>query len=414
MALQQLFKDVRRASRTLALIKDEQVNTILLDLADLAESEIPFLLDENKKDLVRMEESNPKYDRLMLTEDRIKAIAGDIRNVVGLPSPIGKVISEKTIENGLKISKVSVSLGVIGIIYESRPNVTFDVFSLCLKSGNATLLKGSRDAEFSNIAVLKLIHQVLEKNDLDVNVCQLLPVDREATSEMLSATEYVDIIIPRGSQSLINFVRDNSKVPVIETGAGIVHTYYDEFADKGKGIAITVNAKTRRVSVCNALDCLVIHESRLADLEEMGYLLAKEDVEIYADDKAFKALSSYPSKLLHAAGNNSFGTEFLDCKMAIKTVSSIEDAIEHITEYSSKHSETIVSENNKNLDYFLKAVDAAAVYANASTAFTDGAQFGLGAEIGISTQKLHARGPMALEELCSYKWLIIGNGQTRA
>lgn len=414
MALQQLFKDVQRASRALALVTDEQVNAVLLDLADLAEVETPFLLEENKKDLVRMEESNPKYDRLMLTEDRIKSIAGDIRNVAGLPTPIGKVISEKTIENGLKISKVSVSLGVIGIIYESRPNVTFDVFSLCLKSGNATLLKGSRDAEFSNLAVLKLIHQVLKKNELNVDVCQLLPVDREATTEMLNATEYVDIIIPRGSQGLINFVRDNSKVPVIETGAGIVHTYYDEFADKEKGIAIAVNAKTRRVSVCNALDCLVIHESRLADLEEMGVLLAKENVEIYADEKAFEALSSYPSQLLHVADNNSFGTEFLDCKMSIKTVSSVEEAVEHITEYSSKHSETIVSENNQNLDYFLKAVDAAAVYANASTAFTDGAQFGLGAEIGISTQKLHARGPMALEELCSYKWLIRGNGQTRA
>ncbi len=414
MALQQLFKDVQRASRALALVTDEQVNAVLLDLADLAEVETPFLLEENKKDLVRMEESNPKYDRLMLTEDRIKSIAGDIRNVAGLPTPIGKVISEKTIENGLKISKVSVSLGVIGIIYESRPNVTFDVFSLCLKSGNATLLKGSRDAEFSNLAVLKLIHQVLKKNELNVDVCQLLPVDREATTEMLNATEYVDIIIPRGSQGLINFVRDNSKVPVIETGAGIVHTYYDEFADKEKGIAIAVNAKTRRVSVCNALDCLVIHESRLADLGEMGVLLAKENVEIYADEKAFKALSSYPPQLLHVADNNSFGTEFLDCKMSIKTVSSVEEAVEHITQYSSKHSETIVSENNQNLDYFLKAVDAAAVYANASTAFTDGAQFGLGAEIGISTQKLHARGPMALEELCSYKWLIRGNGQTRA
>lgn len=415
MALEQLFKDVQKASRTLALVTDEQVNAILLDLADLAEAEIPFLLEENEKDLVRMEESNPKYDRLMLTEDRIKGIAGDIRNVASLPSPIGKVISEKTIENELNISKVSVSLGVIGIIYESRPNVTFDVFSLCLKSGNATLLKGSRDAEFSNIAILRLIHQVLDNHGLNINVCQLLPVNREATAEMLNAVGYVDIIIPRGSQNLINFVRDNSKVPVIETGAGIVHTYYDEFADKSKGMAIAVNAKTRRVSVCNALDCLVIHESRLADLAEMGALLANENVEIYADEKAFEALkSTYPAELLKKADNNSFGTEFLDYKMSIKTVSSIDEAVEHITEYSSKHSETIVSENEQNLNYFLKAVDAAAVYANASTAFTDGAQFGLGAEIGISTQKLHARGPMALEELCSYKWVVRGNGQTRA
>ena len=415
MALENLFKSVQKASRSLAVMNDDKVNQILLDLADLAEQEIPFLLTENEKDLVRMEKSNPKYDRLMLTDQRIKDIASDIRNVASLDSPVGKTLSEKKIENGLNISKITVPLGVIGIIYESRPNVTFDVFSLCLKSGNATLLKGSRDAEYSNLAVLKLIHQVVEKHEIDINIVQLLPVDREATAEMLNAVKYVDIIIPRGSQGLINFVRENSKVPVIETGAGIVHTYFDEFADKAKGIAIAVNAKTRRVSVCNALDCLVIHKSRLADLVDMGVELKKENVGIYADEDAYQALDgNYPAELLFKADETSFGTEFLDHKMSIKSVNSIDEAIDHITLYSSKHSESIVSENQDNIDLFLKTVDAAAVYANASTAFTDGAQFGLGAEIGISTQKLHARGPMALEELCSYKWIIQGTGQVRS
>ena len=414
MSLENLFKKVKKASRSLAIMNDEKSNNILLDLADLAEQEIPFLLEENQKDLVRMEESNPKYDRLMLTDQRIKDIASDIRNVASLESPVGKVLSEKTIENGLKISKITVPLGVIGIIYESRPNVTFDVFSLCLKSGNANLLKGSRDAEYSNLAILKLIHQVLTKHEVDINIVQLLPVDREATTEMLNAVNYVDIIIPRGSQGLINFVRENSKVPVIETGAGIVHTYFDEFADKSKAIAIAVNAKTRRVSVCNALDCLVIHKSRLTDLTDLAKELSIEQVIIYADSPAYKALeNNYPSELLKKADEESFGTEFLDYKMSIKTVESIDDAIDHITLYSSKHSESIVSEDQNNIDLFLKTVDAAAVYANASTAFTDGSQFGLGAEIGISTQKLHARGPMALEELCSYKWIILGTGQTR-
>ncbi len=348
MSLENLFKNVQKASRSLAIMNNKKVNQILLDLADLAEQEIPFLLKENEKDLVRMEKSNPKYDRLMLTDQRIKDIASEIRNVANLDRPIGKVLSEKTLENGLNISKITVPLGVIGIIYESRPNVTFDVFSLCLKSGNANLLKGSRDAEFSNLAVLKLIHQTLTKHHVDSNVVQLLPVDREATAEMLNAVNYVDIIIPRGSQGLINFVRENSKVPVIETGAGIVHTYYDEFADKSKAIAIAVNAKTRRVSVCNALDCLVIHQSRLADLSEMGTILQKENIAIYADERAYNSLEgNYPSNLLFKADTASFGTEFLDYKMSIKTVDTIDDAIDHITLYSSKHSESIVSEKPK-------------------------------------------------------------------
>ncbi|MFW5761747.1 MAG: glutamate-5-semialdehyde dehydrogenase, partial [Cyclobacteriaceae bacterium] len=331
-----------------------------------------------------------------------------------LSSPLNRVLMEKQLNNGLKVNKISVPIGVIGIIYEARPNVTFDVFSLCLKAGNACILKGGSDAEASNKAIMQLIHQVLQKHELDTNIVALLPATHEATAEMLHATDQVDIIIPRGSQQLINFVRENAKVPVIETGAGIVHTYLDEFADTNKAVAIVNNAKTRRVSVCNALDCLLVHESRLKGLPEVVDPLAKSKVMIFADEKSYEVLeSAYPSDLLNKATEDHYGTEFLDYKMAIKTVSDIHEALSHIAHYSSKHSEAIISENQENIELFLKAVDAAAVYANASTAFTDGAQFGMGAEIGISTQKLHARGPMGLEELTSYKWVIKGDGQVR-
>jgi glutamate-5-semialdehyde dehydrogenase len=314
----------------------------------------------------------------------------------------------------LKIKRVSVPFGVIGIIYEARPNVTFDVFSLCLKSGNACVLKGGSDAEFSNTAIVSVIHKVLESLELDRNVLTLLPIEREATAELLNARNYVDLLIPRGSQNLINYVRENATIPVIETGAGICHTYFDKFGDKEKGRAIINNAKTRRVSVCNALDCMVIHESRLGEIEYLTGLLPESSVEIFADKAAYNALEGkYPQELLKPATEESFGTEFLSHKMSIKTVSSIDEALEHISKYSSKHSEAIISENNENIELFRKMVDASSVYSNTSTAYTDGAQFGLGAEIGISTQKLHARGPMALEELTSYKWLIEGDGQIR-
>lgn len=414
MALQEVFENVKQASRQLNLLSEDKINKVLSDLATKAVEQTDAILEENKKDLARMEEDNPKYDRLKLSRERIEGIAADIRNVVKLPSPLGKVLAERELDNGLQFKKVSVPLGVIGIIYEARPNVTFDVFSLCLKSGNALVLKGGSDANDSNQAILKIIHEVLESNGVDKNIVQLLPPDREATREMLQAVDYVDIIIPRGSQGLINFVRENSKVPVIETGAGIVHTYFDEFADLGKGKEIVANAKARRVSVCNALDCLVINENRLQDLPEIGRSLAEKDVDIYADEPSYKVLEgNYPAEKLHQATDEHFGTEFLSLKMSIKTVGNLEEAIEHIDKYSSRHSEAIISENEAHVDYFLKAVDAAAVYANTSTAFTDGAQFGLGAEIGISTQKLHARGPMALEELTSYKWTIKGSGQIR-
>ena len=404
----------QRASRSLNLINDEIIYQVLLALSDEAIAQTETILEENAKDLVVMDKSNPMYDRLLLTKERIEGIAADIRNVASLPSPLGKTLMHTERPNGMKITKVTVPFGVVGIIYEARPNVTLDVFSLCLKSGNACVLKGGTDAHNSNYAIVKVIQSVLEKFELDKNIVTLLPAGREATTELMNAVGYVDVIIPRGGKGLIDFVRDNSRIPVIETGAGICHTYFDEFGDLGKGKEIIFNAKTRRVSVCNALDCLVINEKRLSDLPKLCEKLAEKNVIIYADVKAFTFLNGkYPIHLLQKASNESFGTEFLDYKMSVKTVESIEDAVNHIAAFSSKHSECIVSENQMNINFFDKMVDAACVYTNVSTAFTDGAQFGLGAEIGISTQKLHARGPMALEELCSYKWIIKGDGLTR-
>ncbi|MEN7550959.1 glutamate-5-semialdehyde dehydrogenase [Rapidithrix thailandica] len=409
-----LFEKVQQASAGLNLLEDATINALLKDLSVEAVKHSASLLEANQKDLDRMAESDPKYDRLKLTTERIEGIAGDILNVSTLPSPLGKILLEKELPNGLKLKKVSVPLGVIGIIYEARPNVTFDVFALCLKSGNACVLKGGSDAEFSNKVIVQLIQEVIRKHGVNPDILQLLPPDREATAELLNAVGYVDILIPRGSQGLISFVRDNAKVPVIETGAGIVHTYFDKSADLEKGTKIIANAKTRRVSVCNALDCLVIHQDRLDDLPQIAGLLAEKKVEIFADASAFESLKGhYPENLLHPATEEHFGTEFLDYKMSVKTVSGLEEAMAHIGKYSSKHSEAILAEDEKVIEKFLRGVDAAAVYANTSTAYTDGAQFGLGAEIGISTQKLHARGPMALEELTSYKWVVRGDGQVR-
>lgn len=408
------FEQTKKASRSLGLLSPDVINSVLKDLADAAVAQTEFLLQENKKDLSRMSSEDPKYDRLKLTAERIEGIAKEIRNVSDLPSPLGKVLLEKELSNGLQLSKVSVPLGIIGIIYEARPNVTFDVFSLCLKTGNACILKGGSDAADSNRAIISIIHEVLQKNGIDPNVATLLPVERESTEALLNATGYVDVLIPRGSQALIDFVRENAKIPVIETGAGIVHTYFDETADLAKGKAIINNAKTRRVSVCNALDCLIIHKERLKDLPEIAKPLSEAGVEIYADPESFNALKeSYADTLLKPSTKESFGTEFLSLKLAIKTVQNLDEALNHIAEYSSRHSEAIISESPQNIEKFLNGVDAAAVYANASTAFTDGAQFGLGAEIGISTQKLHARGPMGLEELTSYKWIVKGDGQVR-
>ncbi|MFC1647672.1 glutamate-5-semialdehyde dehydrogenase [Patescibacteria group bacterium] len=405
---------VQNASRKLIKLSEKQINNVLNDVADAILENSAHLLEENKKDLEKMDLNDPKYDRLLLNQERLEAIASDIRNVAGLPSPLGKILEEKTLPNGLELSKVTVPLGVIGIIYEARPNVTYDVFALCFKSGNACVLKGGSDANFSNLAGIELINKVLEKHDIPVDAAFLMSNDREEVKEMMQSDEYIDVIIPRGSQGLINFVRENSKVPVIETGAGICHTYFDKSGDLEMGTKIVENAKTRRVSVCNALDCLVVHSDRLPDLPELVKPLGSHSVEIFADGRAFEILENeYPAELLQKADEGSFGTEFLSLKMSIKTVDSLEEAIEHITKYSSKHSEAIIAENKGAVEEFLKNIDASTVYANTSTAFTDGAQFGLGAEIGISTQKLHARGPMSIGELTSYKWIVRGDGQVR-
>ena len=402
------------ASRKLNLISDETINKVLLAVADEAIAKTDIILAENQKDLTAMDKANPMYDRLLLSAERIKGIATDIKKVASLPSPLNRLLEERTLPNALKLTKISVPFGVIGIIYEARPNVSFDVFSLCFKSGNVCVLKGGTDAYHSNLAIVTLIKNVLKQFEIDENVIHLLPAGREATAELLNAVDFVDLIIPRGSKGLIDFVRNNAKVPVIETGAGVCHTYFDEFGDKEKGAEIINNAKTRRVGVCNALDCVIINEKRLADLPYLCEKLVSSDVIIEADLKSYTFLTGkYPAKLLEKATNESFGKEFLDYRMSIKTVSNIEEAIQHIATYSSKHSEAIVSENEENIAMFNKQVDAACVYTNTSTAFTDGGQFGMGAEIGISTQKLHARGPMALPELSSYKWIIKGNGQIR-
>lgn len=407
------FDKAREASRK-APLAPSLINGILEDVAAETIAQTEYILAENQKDLDRMDPADPKYDRLKLTADRIKGIANDMISVAKLDSPLGKQLSATEMPNGLSISKIRVPLGVVGVIYEARPNVTFDVFALCFKTGNISVLKGGSDADFSNRAIISVIHKVLTKHGIDVNVVTLLPADREATTALLTAIGYIDVLIPRGSQSLIDFVRDNSKVPVIETGAGIVHTYFDESGNVEKGAEIIANAKTRRVSVCNALDCLIIHSARLNDLPQLAQILKEKEVEIFADEQAFTALKDdYPAGLLHEAAPEHFGTEFLSMKMAVKTVASFTEALAYIAINSSKHSEAIISEDAENIAKFLNDVDAAAVYANVSTAFTDGAQFGLGAEIGISTQKLHARGPMGLEELTSYKWIVKGDGQTR-
>ncbi len=410
------FITAKKASRGLALISDEKRNEVLNAVADAIQANEAALLEANQDDLSRMEQSNPLYDRLLLTPKRLADIASDMRHVSQLPSPLGRVLKEKTLDNGLHLRRVSVPFGVIGMVFEARPNVAFDVFSLCFKSGNACVLKGGKDADSSNQAIIALIHQVLQQHGIDTGVVQLLPATHEATAAMLNAVGYIDVCIPRGGRKLIDFVRDNAKVPVIETGAGVVHAYFDKDGDLDKGKRIIHNAKTRRVSVCNALDCLIIHKDRIADLPELLAPLAASNVRLYADQAAQSILtgSSYPQELIEQARENHYGTEFMDYKLAIRTVASLDEAIEHITENGSGHSECIITENPAAAQQFEAQVDAACVYVNAPTSFTDGAQFGLGAEIGISTQKLGPRGPMALEEITTYKWLIEGNGQVRA
>jgi len=414
MNLEPLFKNALKASRELIVLDRGKVIDALLMVADEIVKYSEIIISENRRDLALMDRSDPRYDRLLLTPGRIEGIASDMRNVAHMPDPVGKILSANIRPNGLRISKVTVPFGVIGVIYESRPNVTLDVFSLCIKSGNTCILKGGSDAINSNRALVGLIKNCLGRLNINPDVVTLMPAGRKETIYLLNARSYVDLIIPRGSRELIDFVRVNSVIPVIETGAGVCHTYLDEYGDKEKGRDIIFNAKTRRVSVCNALDCLIIHESRLDDLPYLVSLCSGSGVEIFADKRSFSSLKGkYPSGLLHKATKESFGTEFLSYRMAVKTVASIDEALEHIGKYGSGHSEAIISENDERTGLFLKLVDASSVYSNTSTAFTDGGEFGLGAEIGISTQKLHARGPMALDEMTTYKWIIEGTGQIR-
>ena len=408
-----LFLAVKAASKAVARLTDDERNAVLLDLATATEASIAALLTANALDLARMDEADPRYDRLLLTESRLRDIAADLRNVASLPSPLGRKLKHSVLPNGLELTRVSVPFGVIGIIFEARPNVCFDCFALCFKAGSACILKGGSDAKDSCTAIVALIHDVLQRHNIPADAVQLL-TSHEDTDHLLKARGFVDLIIPRGSSRLINYVREHAQVPVIETGAGVVHCYVDRAADLDKAKAIVLNAKTRRVSVCNALDCLIIHRDRLPDLPTLCQPLFDKKVFIEADEPACKVLQVIaPSLTGRAGGESSVGTEFLALRMAIKVVDSLDEALEHIARYGSGHSESIVTEDADAARRFLTEVDAACVYHNAPTSFTDGAQFGLGAEIGISTQKLHARGPMALEEITTYKWLIRGNGQVR-
>ena len=413
--MNEIFAKTKKASRTLAALTDNERNEVLTAVADAICSQKDRILKANSRDLQRMEPANPLYDRLQLTNARLDGIAADMRKVTTLPSPLGRILKETTLPNGLHLQRISVPFGVIGIVYEARPNVTFDVFALCFKSGNACVLKGGKDADDSNREEVAIIHEVLRQKGINEDVVTLLPATHEATAEMLNAVGFVDLCIPRGGRKLIDFVRDNARIPVIETGAGVVNTYFDLHGDADMGARIINNAKTRRVSVCNALDCLIIHKDRLADLGTLCQQLQESKVEIIADGRAYAALEEhYPGPLLTTANDSTFGTEFMAYRMAIKTVDSIDQAIDHITRYGSGHSEAIITNDRQSAEKFKAEVDAACVYVNAPTSFTDGAQFGLGAEIGISTQKLGARGPMGLEEITTYKWIIEGNGQVRS
>lgn len=412
--LEETFKRTKAASKAIARLTDDQRNALLNDLADEIAVRKDDILEANKADLAQMERTNPLYDRLLLTPERLASIASDMRHVSSLPSPLGRTLLHRTLPNGLDLRRMSVPFGVIGVVYEARPNVSFDVFALCFKSGNACVLKGGRDADHSNRAIVGLIHDVLSRHGICPDAATLLPATHEATAKMLNAVGYIDLCIPRGGKKLISFVRDTARVPVIETGAGVVNTYFDEAGDVVKGAKIINNAKTRRVSVCNALDCLIVHRKRLADLPALCQPLSQHSVRLYADPEAYSALQKgYPAELLNHADDDTFGTEFMDYAMAIKTVGTADEAIGHISTYGSGHSESIITEDKATAAQFQAAVDAACVYWNAPTSFTDGAQFGLGAEIGISTQKLGVRGPMGLEEMTTYKWIINGDGQTR-
>ena len=409
-----ILKSASEATRVIKNISASKKEEILNDLASELLLHTDRIIAENLKDLAKMDDGNPKKDRLLLNSDRIKGLADSLKEVAVLEDPTNKIISDRVLKNGLHVQKKTVPLGVVGVIYESRPNVTIDVAALCIRSGNVCVLRGGSDAYHTNICLIDIIKSVLKRHQVDENIVQLLPVERELVAELLGATKYVDIIIPRGSQQLIDFVRENSKVPVIETGAGVCHTYVEETGDLDKAADIITNAKVTRPSVCNSLDSIVVDQKVASDLlKKVAPKLAAYNVEIFADDRSFKVLDEVGYSYLQHAKPEDFGREFLDFKCSVKVVDSFDEAINHITEHSSKHSEAIVSKDQGKIDRFMNDIDAAAVYSNASTRFTDGGEFGLGAEIGISTQKLHARGPFALEKLVTEKWFVTGDGQIR-
>ncbi len=409
-----IFAAARRAGTELARTDTQRLGRAIVRAAALLRENTGKLLSANALDLEAMAADSPMRDRLRLTPERIASIASDMESVAGLPSPQGETLAQWTRPNGMTLRKVRVPFGVVGMVCEARPNVTADIFSLCLRTGNACVLKGGSDARHSNEAIAALLREALLSEGIDQAAFTLLPAGHDAVAALLNAVGYVDVVIPRGGSGLIRFVRENARIPVIETGAGIVHTYFDLDGDLAKGRAVVCNAKTRRVSVCNALDCLVVHRGRLTDLAALCDPLAASRVTVYADAEAYAALEGrYPACLLRPASEEHFGTEFLDYKLAVRTVGSLDEALAHIARYSSRHSEAIVTENERTADLFTQRVDAACVYVNVSTAFTDGGQFGFGAEVGISTQKLHARGPMGLPELTTYKYVITGDGQVR-
>ena len=408
------FEKVRAAAGAVAAMSDDRRSAVLCAVADAIDSDIERLLAANAEDLSKMDINNPLYDRLMLTPERLHAIASDMRHVAGLPCPVGEEIESRSLANGLKLRRVRVPFGVIGVIYEARPNVTFDVFAICFKSANACVLKGGKDADSSNSAAVALTHRVLTEHGIDPNAVTLMPSTHEATADMLNAVGYIDVCIPRGGRRLIDFVRDNARIPVIETGAGVVHVYVHRDANIDIAVPVVTNAKTRRVSVCNALDTLLIDNSRLSDLQTVVAPLAARNVRLYADSRAFSALSgNYPDELLGHADDSTWDTEWMDYKMGVRTVDGLDDAIAHVARHGSGHSEAIITDDANAACQWQSRIDAACVYVNAPTSFTDGGQFGLGAEIGISTQKLGPRGPMGLREMTTYRWLINGYGQTR-
>jgi glutamate-5-semialdehyde dehydrogenase len=412
--IQPLLEKAQQAGVSIRTLPDAQKQALLLKLASVILIRSEDITTENKKDLDRMADEDPKKDRLLLTDARIRDLASSLEDIAGLPDPANVLVLERTLDNGLLVQKKTVPLGVVGVIYESRPNVTVDVAALCIRSGNVCVLRGGTDAFYTNTILVELIQGVLKQFGVDEHAVQLLPVDRSFVMEMLTAVKYIDIIIPRGSEQLIEFVRTNSRVPVIETGAGVCHTYVEKSADLQQAAAIVTNAKVSRPSVCNSLDTVLVDEAVAAGfLALLAPQLQQYAVDVYADPLAFEILQKNNYPHLFIAQPEDFGREFLSLKCSVKVVPDTNAALSHIQKYSSRHSEAIISGDTAISERFLNEVDAAAVYVNASTRFTDGGVFGLGAEIGISTQKLHARGPFALEKLVTEKWFVRGNGQVR-